>query len=352
MATATAEKTDTIESRLIAAITAPRNSEITEARNYENHYRNYAERYRRDVERYTRDAEQNEKLAQEHKEKADKMEAEYNASDAGKLATEKTATLLKRLQKHALFDSIEVSGTTVKITTRLLFTEIRKEDGSEDTNRACIGAYRIEFNTTQSYNFRVYNLLYRGHWSVSGAYPCLGEWEKGFYKLMETQDIYGVFDMFTHYLRSTFDHGAYMSAQSWRASYRRVKRPIEATDSPPMESGGYVVFIGEEHDGESLEGCVARVDEVFRHEDEWMASCYFREYENQDGDYYDDFHWNVPCDLVQTITEAEYKEKPHYSVIRRAQRVNIKIDALQEGATLADAHEIIKESAERGVRIE
>ena len=244
-------------------------------------------------------------------------------------------TALNSLLRHKWIAGIRQDGYSLIVTTRLLFTDIRKEAGSREVGRVCIGAYELQlrYDATQSL---IRNLLFtsRYHWATTSGNsgyvtPCLGEWKA---VLLKAPDTYTLVDTFLHYLRDTNDASAYIKSHDWRDG--RVSQFNQ------LVVGGYVVTLKDYQDApirgkvgilhkiRNGNGCVEFKEPfVGGHDLEGLLS--------KRG-----YGWNMPLAMLRPITCEEWesgKAKP-----QKIDEALAKIDALPDGSPLSEAIMILK----------
>lgn len=253
-------------------------------------------------------------------------------------------TTLARLSKHALLESFEVKGNSLVLRTKLLFAGVRRRAGETRKKRTCIGAFEISFDLKPHYgHIKIDNLLYSRHWSIAtDGSPCLGEWATEIQRLVGKQDIYGLFDLYTHYLRAAdTDMAAYMRSHDWVKNYRYISHPPEGE---AINRGDYVVCMIVEYDGRGMLGAVGRVESVDSRTIgvAWKDTYYS---EDEDGEELSTgpTYWNVPKSSVVKITKDQFDAKDRYDIHGKLKGAVTAIDKLKDGATLDDALAIIKD---------
>lgn len=294
-------------------------------------YREDIAAYHRSIEHFQGDIRRCEQYVEEGGRRLEMLK-EAKAKQTPNDVAAKIIASINQIKKHTAHKDMSMSRQVLTVETPLLFTPIRTHEGSREKVRRCIGAYRIEIDL-KNRRVTIINRLYRRHWSINeGGTPCLGEWEPEVTRLFATCDLYGLFDMFIHYLRSAdTDSAAYMTSNYWVETYRRP----ENAESARLPEGSYVVFTAREYQGLELNGCVGKVLAEGSNSVTVLWRC------TQSGMLA--YRWNVPKEHVAPITEAQYTANTYYNV--SDSRVD-RVDALPDGSPLQAALDVYRATME------
>lgn len=300
--------------------------------------------YGQQVENYMAEANR----YKQHKKDADALiERLTQESEAKKgEVTEKAKALYRMFMRHSAVESFKMDRGAIKITTKLIFADIRLKDGSRDLQRACLGAFVF---TIGKRNFRIKNLLFDDseydHWGVSQGNPCLGEYRKDFDAARNRNDWYGLFDLMYHYMRSIEDSGAYKRAHYWRNERRLTKLAPDA--AKPLEVGSYVICTEQDAEGKALIGLVGKV--IWKAED--FMSIEFKEnvggHMGEGGTGKDEYCWNLHAHQVAAISQEMYEAKSKYDIADitiPVRSIFSAVDNLPDGSSLEDAKGIAAET--------
>lgn len=165
---------------------------------------------------------------------------------------QKAERLEEQLSRHALIETYRVAPGSLTVQTRLLFSNIRLEDGEVETARRCIGAYTIRIHTGEYITIDVRNILYRnmpGHWALSNessTLPCWGEYRNEIDSARAAQDVYRIIDLIITFLQNAGDGGAYHASHNWIA--RRLQSNIPALSGSGRVRDGAALIILESRD--------------------------------------------------------------------------------------------------------
>jgi hypothetical protein len=137
------------------------------------------------------------------------------------LSTEDTRganTIETQLRKHKFIDHVVVlSRDSILVYTKLLFGEIRLREGSRTLKRRCLGAFKIEVNFRGRVTMT--NILYPktiyAHYAVKETRPCFGDYGSNVSQMLQERNIYGIADTLIHFLRFSEDGSAWRQSHEW-----------------------------------------------------------------------------------------------------------------------------------------
>jgi hypothetical protein len=242
--------------------------------------------------------------------------------------------IVAQMRKHRVYASFFVEGNYIVGRTHILFADIRLREGARKTSRVCIGAYDVKIRPSDG-SMQVRNLIFTDHWAVSGGRPCLGEYSNDYKRMYERKDWYGIFDLFTHFLVSTEDAGAYHRAHDWRDYYRAYSsetgtyvEPGGGVNVSDFAMGDRVIFTNPEgyESAKTIYGMTGTVipsastdlvhvyfqDEMGGHE---SCAMRLREVEKMKGFEFEPGHcWKVPPQYLYKITEDQFAEASKYEI--------------------------------------
>ena len=146
----------------------------------------------------------------------------------------KAETLARQFARHVFIDTVTVTADEIIVYTKLLFSQVRTEDGSRTLLRRCIGAYKIsiarrdirsgQFSRRADYRYgvKIDNLLYvkaqHPHWAVESGrmhVPCGVKYNEQLQALWYDKDWYNFIDLYIQFLRFSGDDGAYTRSHRW-----------------------------------------------------------------------------------------------------------------------------------------
>lgn len=325
------------------------NNELRSAtRNLQNHVNaiegsqrditNYRSNIRRNYENITERGENIVTLTRDKK----KIEKEIEDMDNTE-ATAKVVENLDMVRRLKYVESIEVSDDAVVVNTRLIFTDIRKESGSREYTRRCIGAFKITFYLAQKAT-RIQNMLFpniRHHWAVGSerrGVPCQGEHEERFEDAYNKNDLFMLLETVYHFLLSTDDNGAYLSSDEW---IENRNRQYGVVNVPSLRKDNYV-FVHTDYEQYSAErDCnyakIVRCD----HGNIYLQFAEPFDYgHDMRGLAPEGTGYRVPSMNVKKISKAEYDAKELTLETVRNDKPLDALDLLPDGSTLSDANEL------------
>lgn len=252
-------------------------------------------------------------------------------------------TTLERVRKLKYVDSVTRDGNTIIVTTRLLFTDIRRQSGSRTYLRRCIGAFRIRLNFSNN-GFRIENLLFDDcgypHWSVSSnGSPCYGEHATYFDKAMRDRDLFMMLEYTYAYLLSTDDSAAYTSSNNW---IQRRNDTYDTILTQNIRKGNYVVALQpyEQYNPDEHPN-YAQVVRTWHGRIHLSFSEPFTFGHTMRGLAKEGHGYVLPVTAVRKITKREYDAQSVDIEALKTSNPLDQIDALPFGSTLADAKNII-----------
>lgn len=313
--------------------------------------RQLVEYYKRDIQQYQSYIEGNEQAIAEYKSSIKsrletikpvaKEEARLaKARDISKVEASAT-DIWKAILSHKGIESVEVIGTCFKITTRLLFANIRVKPGTPATKRACVGAFEIELPITGA-GLNIKNLTFPGKygmWSIKSGSPCLGEWASEITRFRERGDYFGLIDMFFHYLRAADSDGsAFMASHRWRDEYRDLSHYFRKGN---YRTGESVMALNDIDGTFSTKGKVGRLTAVTNE----RIVVHFRDSIKRVHDTSSSTYELVTrSNFIVPITDAAYEatgeDKSIATMIKRILRT---LDSLKEGTQKNAEATIIKQ---------
>lgn len=250
---------------------------------------------------------------------------------------DKARTTIANIKKLKWVQSVRLkaNGSAIVVHTRAMFVDVRNGDGERETTRRCIGAFdiiiKLPKNSWEKISVTIRNTVFSGvfsHWAIKRGTPCLGSYQEEYTRLTQENDIYGLLDMFFHYLHSTDDGSAWRRSHTWVQNDRIIAtNGIRVGDRVSLNEGthngeGYYI----ESDSEGI---------VTRSTFETVTVSFEDTREDEDGETItDDFEATVPRLMVRKIDDGINVNDITATLAR--------LDALPNYASLEDCMAIIK----------
>lgn len=328
-----------IKAAVVAVIETATNRELADALDRVNRYRAYDFDYRRTAKRYTERAREQRENARKARER---VEALRKAGSAVRGAARLSAdVVLQQLAKHKGVASVHSMKGKLIVRTPLVFVPIRKEGGTKESERRCIGAFDVSFDP-KAYRIRVHNRLFQGHWATNNDQPCLGEYEHEVHRLFKKGDFYLLYDLMWQWMiGADKDAHAYMRSHEWRDRRRSIGR-VEARVE--YNASDHVVCVDPEYDGREIGGYVAKIVVG----GSAMVQIAFKKWDRDRGD---SPTWNVPTYAIHKITSAEYEAADIYAVKSKRAKIALAIDTLPDGSKFGDAKKMVERVKSRTLEL-
>ncbi len=267
----------------------------------------------------------------------------------------KAETLARQFARHVFIDTVTVTADEIVVYTKLLFSQIRTEDGSRELKRRCIGAYKISIarrdirtgaNQRRAhfrYGVKIDNLLYvkanHPHWAVESVrshVPCGGEYNEQLETLWHDKDWYNFIDTYIQFLRFSGDDGAYTRSHRWINN--RLAYLPQLTTQRARERG----CIATTRDARIQDIHGSRDNNGDRIYHDVPAGGMYRVLYTNDGNPVIDFegrHVTIPRDSYAVIRHKLFTKVASLADI---ERLYLKpLDVLPDGSTLSQALEIV-----------
>jgi hypothetical protein len=131
------------------------------------------------------------------------------------------ARALRQLEKHAYCAKVFIENEHVSVITHPIFTDIRKEAGTQASERTLLGIYRVNIRGENAIEVKNLTFSHRPHWATQGGniprLLCLGEWQKEIARAFKEGNFAVVFDTVIHLLKAANqDDAAYTRSHLWK----------------------------------------------------------------------------------------------------------------------------------------
>lgn len=337
-----------IADNVLTVLTTMGNRELRrateEVRDYERNIeriQNNVRDKRHNINSYHRDIYQLKEREREEKRRLIQSKAALAGIDSSEAETKAKANI-DNAKKLRYVESIDIGGDNIVVQTRLIFTDIRKESGSRESQRRCLGAFKLTLNFADN-GVSIENILFtrpqgHDHWAIRNASPCQGEHRDRFNEAFRAGDLFMLLETCFHFLRSTDDGGAYESSDSWL--YNRDESFRRGT--PNVRKGSYV-FVHEDYDQFSAtEHCnyaqIMRCDRgniYLEFKESFEFGHTLRGLAKEGRGY------RVPATAIRKITAKEYQDESlDLETVRKGNPLEA-IDALPDGSSLSDANNLL-----------